>query len=84
MRQCRYRCGVVCGRQPVLLSTMTLRSPPVPMQLTCWLIRTMPMSFLVVNDSNADSIAAVSVLLSTTKKFFSWSAPVLTCCTIHQ
>lgn len=29
MRLCTYRCGVVCGRQPVLLSTMTLRSPPV-------------------------------------------------------
>lgn len=49
--------------------------------LTCWLIKTMPMSFLSwVNRSKADSTAAVSVLLSTTRKFFCASAPAVTCC----
>jgi hypothetical protein len=47
---------------------------------TCWLMSTMPMSFLSsVNLSNADSIEAVSVLLSTTRKFFWASAPAVTC-----
>lgn len=38
------------------------------------------MSFLSVKLSNADSMAAVSVLLSTTRKFFFASAPVVMCC----
>jgi len=37
----------------------------------CWLIRRIPISFLSdVNLLNASSIAALSVLLSTTRKFF--------------
>ena len=52
----------------------------LPSQLTCWLIKTMPMSLRSwVNLSKADSIAAVSVLPSTTKKFFCASAPAVTC-----
>lgn len=52
------------------------------MEHTCWLMSTMPMSFLSsVNLSNADSIEAVSVLLSTTRKFFWASAPAVTCYT---
>jgi hypothetical protein len=48
---------------------------------TCWLIKTIPISFLsVVKRSNADSMAALSVLLSTTKKFFWLSGGDVTCC----
>lgn len=47
---------------------------------TCWLIRMMPMSFLVcVYSSNASSIFRVSVLASTMRKFLLGSAPVVTC-----
>lgn len=47
---------------------------------TCWLMRTMPISLRSsVNLSNAASMADVSVLLSTTRKFFSASAPAETC-----
>lgn len=48
--------------------------------LTCWLMSRMPMSFLsLVNLSNAASIAAVSVLESTTRKFFCESGGLVTC-----
>ena len=47
---------------------------------TCWLIRTMPMSFLsVVNRSKASSMVALSVLPSTTRKFFCESGGAVTC-----
>jgi len=49
-------------------------------RLTCWLINTMPMSFLsVVKRSNAASMAALSVFASTTKKFFCESGGAVTC-----
>lgn len=38
----------------------------------------------VVKLLNADSIAVVSVFASTTRKFFAWSAPALTCCSTSQ
>lgn len=84
-QQCRYRPDVLCDRQSVLsISICPLGSRLCPPRslLTCWLMRMMPMSFLEVKDSKVDSIVAVSVLLSTTRKFFSWSAPVLTCCAL--
>jgi hypothetical protein len=48
--------------------------------LTCWLINKIAISFLsVVNLSKASSIAALSVLLSTTRKFFCESGGCVTC-----
>ena len=47
--------------------------------LTCWLINTMPISLRSVNRSNADSIAALSVFPSTTRKFFCESGAGVTC-----
>ena len=48
--------------------------------LTCWLINKIPISFLsFVNLSKASSIAALSVLLSTTRKFFCESGGAVTC-----
>jgi hypothetical protein len=48
--------------------------------LTCWLINKIAMSFLsVVNLSKASSIAVLSVLLSTTRKFFWESGGWVTC-----
>lgn len=48
--------------------------------LTCWLISTMPMSLRsVVNLSKVASIVALSVLLSTTRKFFCESGGGVTC-----
>lgn len=47
---------------------------------TCWLISRIPISFLVlVNSVNAFSIAAVSVLESTTRKFRVESGGGVTC-----
>lgn len=54
--------------------------PPEGRRRTCWLIRTIPMSLRsVVNRSKAASMAELSVLLSTTKKFFCASGPGVTC-----
>lgn len=47
--------------------------------LACWLMSTMAISFRSMSSSNVDSIVAVSVLLSTTRKFFFESAPVVAC-----
>lgn len=47
---------------------------------TCWLIKSIPISFLSdVNLSNASSITDVSVLPSTTRKFFCESGGAVTC-----
>ena len=54
---------------------------PLSFPRTCWLIRTMPMSLRsVVKRSKAASMAALSILLSTTRKFFCASGPGVTCC----
>lgn len=85
MRPCRCRCDAVFCRQPGPRSARRrghgehgrhgIRAP------TCWLMRTMPMSFRSwVKWSKVDSMAAVSVLLSTTRKFFCASAPAVMCC----
>ena len=52
---------------------------------TCWLIRTMPMSLRsVVKRSKVASMVGVSVLLSTTRKFFWESGPGVTCCLVSR
>jgi len=52
-------------------SVSDIQDPLRASNLTCWLIKTMPMSFRsVVNFSKQASIVALSVLLSTTRKFF--------------
>lgn len=64
----------------LILSASHLAPHPV-IKRTCWLIKMIPISFLCsVNRSKADSIAALSVLLSTIRKFFCGSAPLVTCC----
>lgn len=83
----RYMCQfcAVSGPQSTtfcqLIQVETRTCACIRVALTCWLIKTMPMSFRSwVNRSKADSMAAVSVLLSTTRKFFWASAPAVTCC----
>lgn len=82
--QCRCRCDDVCGRQSVGLGLATQLLPrelPDKSGQTCWLINTMPTSLRSsVNRSKAASMDCVSVLLSTTRKFFWPSPPVVTCC----
>lgn len=48
MRQCRYRLGVVSGRQSVRPCQLVYPEDSMTIQRTCWLISTMPMSFLSV------------------------------------
>lgn len=81
--RCRYRSGDVSYRPPDGDSHVSAALPAdrwnISM-LTCWLISTMPMSFRsVVNLSNVASIVALSVLLSTTRKFFCESGGWVTC-----
>ena len=77
-QQCMYQLGGVSSQQSVDISAqipnIATASP------TCWLIKRIPISFLsVVNFSKASSIAALSVLLSTTRKFFCESGGAVTC-----
>lgn len=81
-RRCRYRCGGVCGRRSGVgrqgQAHITIsRVKEIP--LACWFIRTMPMSLRSMSLSKVDSMVALSVLLSTTRKFFCESGPVVTC-----
>ena len=77
-QRCRYRLGDVFAQQ-----SMRRLAPALGMSSgsqTCWLINKIPISFLsVVNLSKASSIAALSVLLSTTRKFFCESGGCVTC-----
>ena len=77
-RRCMYRLGAVYAQQ-----SMTRLAPALSISSgihTCWLINKIPISFLsVVNLSKASSIAALSVLLSTTRKFFCESGGCVTC-----
>lgn len=81
-RRCRYRCGGVCGRRSGVgrqsQAHVTI-SRAKEMPLACWFIRTMPMSLRSMSLSKVDSMVALSVLLSTTRKFFCESGPVVTC-----
>ena len=64
------------------LPTISNKPSDMTRSPTCWLINKIPMSFLSdVNLSKASSIAALSVLLSTTKKFFCESGGAVTCYT---
>jgi hypothetical protein len=77
-----YPIGDLEGDMSVLFFSTTDRPFCV---LTCWLINTMPMSFRsVVNRSKVASIVALSVLLSTTRKFFWLSGGAVTCCSYSQ
>jgi hypothetical protein len=73
-----YRPGGVFSQQSMQwLAPMLVMAAGRP---TCWLINKIPISFLsVVNLSKASSIAALSVLLSTTRKFFCESGGCVTC-----
>lgn len=80
--RCRHRFGVVSYRRPDgwrFSALFSLDNEKIFM-LTCWLISTMPMSLRsVVNLSKVASIVALSVLLSTTRKFFCESGGGVTC-----
>jgi len=77
-QRCMYRLGDVYAQRSMPRLAPALGSSSGVH--TCWLINKIAISFLsVVNLSKASSIAALSVLLSTTRKFFCESGGCVTC-----
>lgn len=85
--QDRRKCGGVCVESIAdflrdLYPARPISQTPNPhrnWRRTCWLINTMPISFLCINSSNAASILSVPVFTSTTRKFLDAFGGDVTC-----